>query len=262
MPIKGIDISNHQKGVNLKNYKNQGFEVCIIKATEGKSYISPTLDEQFKEAKAAGFKVGFYHFANNNSSPETQANFFKSIISKYDYDIQPCLDLETPVNNATDFITRFINTLGGKDKSYVYTGLSYYHENINTYGYNIWMAAYRKNAPSIHDNTIISWQYADDNGMDKSIWYSVPYVKKAEEKIDPVKEANKYLEEHHISVWRVQELLEMAGYKFNKIDGECGAKTTSYIADVQKRYGMHVDYCFGKKTLKAVTDLINKNFIK
>ena len=65
MPIKGIDISNHQKGVNLKNYKNQGFEICIIKATEGKSYISPTLDEQFKEAKAAGFKVGFYHFANN-----------------------------------------------------------------------------------------------------------------------------------------------------------------------------------------------------
>ena len=80
--------------------------------------------------------------------------------------------------------------------------------------------------------------------------------------INPVKEANKYLKEHNIGVWHVQELLQMAGYHFDRIDGVCGEKTTSYIGDVQKKAGLAVDYCFGKKTLKAVTDMINKNLIK
>ena len=78
----------------------------------------------------------------------------------------------------------------------------------------------------------------------------------------PAKQANDYLKAHNISIWQVQELLQMAGYHFNKIDGVCGNTTAKYIGDVQKRAGMNVDYCFGKKTLKATTDLINKNFIK
>ena len=177
--LKGIDISsNNTDLISLQTAKNQGYDICYIKATEGRSWKSPTLDSQYNEAKACGMLVGFYAFVNNNSIPEEQANFFKSVISNYKQDLKPCIDIEVPINNPTDFTERFINTMGGKDKAIIYTYTSYYRENINTHGYDIWIADYGKNKPTMQDNNIIGWQYSDAgiNGhVDVSYWYNVPY---------------------------------------------------------------------------------------
>ena len=173
--IKGIDISSNNSSLDIAYAKQQGIQYCYIKATEGKSYINPYIDKQYRDAKNAGMKIGFYHFANGNSSAETQADFFKSVIVKYGQDLMPCLDIEAGfVGNATDFTVNFINALGGKDKAIIYTGLSFYHERINIKGYKIWVAAYGQSKPSMKDNYMVGWQYSDSglNGCtDMSEWY-------------------------------------------------------------------------------------------
>ena len=74
MSLKGIDISNHQRGLNLKNIS---CDFVIIKATEGKSYVDPSCDNFFQQALSLGKKLGVYHFANNpQNSAEQEANWF------------------------------------------------------------------------------------------------------------------------------------------------------------------------------------------
>ena len=179
--IKGIDVSSHNAGFNYASAKAQGFEYCYIKATEGKSYINPEMDAQYTMAKKNGFKVGFYHYCNDNSSAEIQADFFNSVIKKYDQDLMPCLDIETNMSNPTDFTERFIQRLGGKDRAIIYTGLYYYRQYINTNGYKIWVAAYGQSKPSMRDNNMVGWQYTDSgiNGRtDLSEWYGDILIKK------------------------------------------------------------------------------------
>lgn len=179
--IKGIDVSSHNAGFNYASAKAQGFEYCYIKATEGKSYINPDMGAQYTMAKNNGFKVGFYHYCNDNSTAEIQADFFNSVIKKYDQDLMPCLDIETTMSNPTDFTERFIQRLGGKDRAIIYTGLYYYHQYINTNGYKIWVAAYGQSKPSMRDNNMVGWQYTDSgiNGStDLSEWYGDILIKK------------------------------------------------------------------------------------
>ena len=65
MSLKGIDISNHQSNIDLSKV---ACDFVIIKATEGKSYVSPSCDKQFQQALNLGKKLGIYHFANNSDN--------------------------------------------------------------------------------------------------------------------------------------------------------------------------------------------------
>ncbi|MQY13884.1 hypothetical protein SRB5_40400 [Streptomyces sp. RB5] len=55
--IKGIDVSNHQS-----TFPTGGFDFCIMKATEGRTYTDPRQSAHARRARSAGLVVGFYHF--------------------------------------------------------------------------------------------------------------------------------------------------------------------------------------------------------
>lgn len=179
--IKGIDISsNNSDKISLAEAKRQGYDYCYIKASEGKKYKNPCLRQQYQEAKAAGLKIGFYHYCNDSWSAKDQVDNFLSAISGLQADLMPCLDIESyngfnkDADTTTKFVEDFVSLIGGKDKVIVYTGLSYYHEKINVHGYKIWIAAYGQAKPNIVDNIMVGWQYTDNglNGhIDVSEWY-------------------------------------------------------------------------------------------
>ncbi|MET8572180.1 glycoside hydrolase family 25 protein [Streptomyces sp. NPDC004783] len=56
--LRGIDVSAYQSST----YDTDGLSFVFIKATEGRSYVSPKLAAQTKRAREAGLVVGFYHF--------------------------------------------------------------------------------------------------------------------------------------------------------------------------------------------------------
>lgn len=97
--MKGFDIYHGSGNVDFKKAHNAGYRIAMVKATEGKTFKDPKFATNVKAAKAAGFKVGAYHFARF-TSPEVarkEAQFFYKVVKGYlKYMDEPLvLDLET-----------------------------------------------------------------------------------------------------------------------------------------------------------------------
>lgn len=76
MSLKGIDVSNWQNGINLKEVPS---DFVVVKATEGTEYISPDFKRQYQQAKEAGKCLGVYHYANGKNGQQ-EADFFLDVV--------------------------------------------------------------------------------------------------------------------------------------------------------------------------------------
>lgn len=70
--LRGIDISNWQRGINLDAVPA---DFVIVKVTEGNYYISPDWMRQYQQAVGGNKKVGLYHYSNGGDVV-TEAEFF------------------------------------------------------------------------------------------------------------------------------------------------------------------------------------------
>lgn len=173
--IKGIDISSYQAGLNFDAVKNNGFEVCIIKATEDTEYTNGYLDEQVNKALEVGMKIGFYHFFRNNGRAE--AEYFINAIRPYinNMSVKPVIDIETSYDyeEVLNFINYVESALG--IECMVYCNYSYAKQlskNIEIAKKTLWLAYYGKNdgnlyeAPEDHGfNIYAGQQYSDQNAI-------------------------------------------------------------------------------------------------
>lgn len=113
MSLKGLDISDYQRGINLDNID---YDFMICKATEGTSCIHTTCDPYIQKAIAAGKLWGFYHFMNKED-PVAQANYFYQNCKNYFGHGIPVLDYEMYGRIGTDGAKRFL------DRIYELTGV-------------------------------------------------------------------------------------------------------------------------------------------
>ena len=90
--LNGIDISAWQRGINLDTVPA---DFVIVKATEGLDYVNGDCDRAYQQAKAAGKKLGVYHFADGNSSGTAEADYFVDNIAGYIGEAILVLDWET-----------------------------------------------------------------------------------------------------------------------------------------------------------------------
>lgn len=70
--LKGIDISNWQRGINLDLVPA---DFVIMKVSEGNYYVSPDWRRQYEQAVKGGKKTGIYHYANGGDVV-AEADFF------------------------------------------------------------------------------------------------------------------------------------------------------------------------------------------
>ena len=76
--LPGIDVSSYQGNINWANVAPH-IDFSYAKATEGTYYTNPYFYNQYAGPYKAGLIRGAYHFAiPNNSSGQTQANYFIS----------------------------------------------------------------------------------------------------------------------------------------------------------------------------------------
>lgn len=126
--VLGVDVSHHNKNVDCKAIKAAGYSFAYVKATEGKTFVSPKFHENVKKAKAAGLKVGAYHFMRQNIDPVEQAQFFLNKIKDQDLDMIPVCDWEShdgageaqQYANVKKFLDYIEQKLG--KKPLIYTG--------------------------------------------------------------------------------------------------------------------------------------------
>jgi lysozyme len=96
-PIDGIDVSHHQNSINWGRVRRDGKVFAFIKVTEGERYIDPLYQYNLRNARAAGLRVGAYHYAQptaNLASAVRQADHFLAWFNLQDGDLLPVLDLE------------------------------------------------------------------------------------------------------------------------------------------------------------------------
>ncbi|MCB2292184.1 hypothetical protein LGK95_01360 [Clostridium algoriphilum] len=146
--MRGIDIASYQQNIDFKKVKNSGIEIVYIKATEGVTYENPLLILQYSEAKAAGLKIGFYHYLRAND-PILEAKHFLIVIDGLSSDCKYAIDVEASLGQTISKISRNVRLFAdhlisnGKEVC-IYTGDNFYSKNLDNSVKNIplWVAHY------------------------------------------------------------------------------------------------------------------------
>lgn len=146
--LKGIDISHHQKGLDLSKID---CDFVIIKATEGIGYVDECCDGFFQQAKKLNKKIGFYHFARPVNDAIKEAQYFYSQTKNYFHQAIPVLDWEMENKWDVAWAKRWLDEvyrLSGV-KPMIYMSLSvangYDWTEVVNGDYGLWVASYGKN---------------------------------------------------------------------------------------------------------------------
>ena len=95
-PVWGIDVSRHQGRIDWAAVvaAEPRLRFAYIKATEGGDWKDPRFDENWRAARAAGLRVGPYHFFTFCRSGDDQARHFLSVLPRDADTLPPAVDLE------------------------------------------------------------------------------------------------------------------------------------------------------------------------
>lgn len=176
---QGIDVSHHQGDIDWQKVANDGISFAFIKATQGKSFQSPTFLKNVKEAKAAGLLIGAYHYLDDSATTEAAAkaeaaNFARAIEEAGGiqmFDLPPVMDYESNKNGisklaisnvARVFLTEIEKLTGVKPIIYTYP--SFIGNFVGLNQYPLWIARYSASqipADASGWSRWEFWQYSD-----------------------------------------------------------------------------------------------------
>jgi lysozyme len=172
--IKGVDISKYQGTVDFSKLKAAGVHYVFIRATEGITYQDADYKTNHAGAKAAGLRVGVYHFYETDDDPQAQLNNFKSLVSLSTGDLAPVIDIEKlHQKDDKDLIVNLIQFLDGLESHYkikpiVYTGKKFANKYLSGFGdYPLWLAEYQVDQPMIPNGwkSWTFWQWSESGTM-------------------------------------------------------------------------------------------------
>lgn len=187
MELKGIDVSNYQKDLNLAQ---SGADFCIIKASEGVGWQDPAM-VKLCGTLASDQIYGFYHFARPDggaeNTPQAEAQSFLNYVGTHVGKSLLALDWE-PAGCAglVDWAHQWLNYVYSKTgvKPLIYMNQStenrYDWSPVANDGYGLWLANYGVNDGAVHDISVKHWsivamhQYTSAGGLDKNIFFGGP----------------------------------------------------------------------------------------
>lgn len=144
MSLFGVDISSHQGNIDLSALT---IDFCIVKATEGTTYLNPFFHSKMEQAKSLGMLTGVYHFANGRTSGLQEADWFLANIGKYVGNSILVLDWEgDAIERGTSYAYEFMKRVEEKTgvKPMLYTGRyvieQYDFNKIVKADYGLWLA--------------------------------------------------------------------------------------------------------------------------
>lgn len=263
MALNGIDISNHQAGLNLAKVP---CDFVICKATEGTSFVDKYCDGFIQKALKLNKKVGVYHFASGRSSGKAEADFFLKHVQGYVGKAILILDWEADaVSKGVSYAKEFLDRV--KEKTGIKPMLYSYNNCVNAYdwsavanaGYTLWNAGYYAGKKEMGYNakaplkggtgawsSCAIYQYTDSgklNGWSGHLDLNVFYG--SEKEWDAIagnnKEEKQYMfkpltcrvGDENTSVLLLQEVLKARGYYKGDLDRSFGKATMNAVNKYQ-----------------------------
>lgn len=172
-PVRGIDISHHQKRINWDELKKENIKFIIIKATEGADFIDPRFKENWENSINNNYQTGAYHFYRFCKTGKEQAENFIKTVPYSDKSLPPIIDLEYGGNCATkktketikkeihDYLEIVKNYYG--KKPIIYATQSFYNDFIegDYLNYDIWIRDIYSEPKLENERIWLLWQYAN-----------------------------------------------------------------------------------------------------
>jgi len=171
---RGIDISEFQGEIDFEEVRRSGIEAVYIRVGAGE-YTDEYFAENYERAKAAGLKIGFYHYVTARSVEEgrRQARFFASLAAGREPDMRLAMDFEyfgslsvSQINAISEAYLDELTALTRRE-AVIYSDLSN-ARNIFSRAlaekYPLWAAQYGEDEPSANGKwrEWVGFQYTDE----------------------------------------------------------------------------------------------------
>lgn len=171
---RGIDISEFQGEIDFEEVRRSGIEAVYIRVGAGE-YTDEYFAENYERAKAAGLKIGFYHYVTARSVDEgrRQARFFASLAAGREPDMRLAMDFEyfgslsvSQINAISEAYLDGLTALTRRE-AVIYSDLSN-ARNIFSRAlaekYPLWAAQYGADEPSANGKwrEWVGFQYTDE----------------------------------------------------------------------------------------------------
>lgn len=163
-----VDLSSAQKGADLRAYARAGYDLVVIKATEGTGYLNPSFSDWAATAETEGLRIGAYHFADPGADHAAEAHYFLNAVGSRS--VFPVLDAENAgagtqwapgePQRCIDTWTSIVEPALGP--GWVYTGFAFHQEQQLRLppGWAWWIADYGVSAPPLVPG-LGAWQFTD-----------------------------------------------------------------------------------------------------
>lgn len=171
---RGMDISEFQGEIDFEEVRRSGIEAVYIRVGAGE-YTDEYFAENYERAKAAGLKIGFYHYVTARSVDEgrRQARFFASLAAGREPDMRLAMDFEyfgslsvSQINAISEAYLDELTALTRRE-AVIYSDLSN-ARNIFSRAlaekYPLWAAQYGADEPSANGKwrEWVGFQYTDE----------------------------------------------------------------------------------------------------
>lgn len=171
---RGIDISEFQGEIDFEEVRRSEIEAVYIRVGAGE-YIDEYFAENYERARAAGLKIGFYHYVTARSVEEgrRQARFFASLAAGREPDMRLAMDFEyfgslsvSQINAISEAYLDELTALTRRE-AVIYSDLSN-ARNIFSRAlaekYPLWAAQYGADEPSANGKwrEWVGFQYTDE----------------------------------------------------------------------------------------------------
>jgi lysozyme len=180
MPIQGMDVARYQGRIDFGSARAGGVHFVYIKSTEGKDYIDPNFDDNWRGAQASGMARGAYHFMTWCSLASEQAAWFIKMVPNDPDALPPVLDLEwnnhsscTNKHNRADLLEKVRVMLDAMERHtgkvpIIYTDMNFYRDVLagEQFDSSFWL---RSTAAEPHmkygDQPWMMWQWTQTGTM-------------------------------------------------------------------------------------------------
>lgn len=175
---KGIDVSKHQGAIDWQKVKASGVDFAMIRAGYGRydNQKDECFEENYKNAKQAGVKVGayLYSYAKSVDDAKKEAETFLKWISGKQFEYPVAFDVEEKAQSdkgkqfVSDIIGAFCETV---EKAGYYVCIyanKYWLDNFVNDDckkkYDVWLAQWAEKATYAGNYGI--WQYSSQGSVD------------------------------------------------------------------------------------------------